>query len=89
MKLYTNAFSLVYPSFFGPENMPPLEAFALGCPVIASEVSGAKEQLGNAAILFDPRDENDLARKIKLLYNNKKYRKMLINRVKGIKMDLR
>jgi len=80
LKLYTNAFSLVYPSFFGPENMPPLEAFALGCPVIASEVSGAKEQLGNAAILFDPRDENDLARKIKLLYNNKKYRKMLINR---------
>jgi glycosyltransferase involved in cell wall biosynthesis len=53
--LYRKAVALVFPSFFGPENLPPLEAFALGCPVIASDVAGAKEQMGDAAILVDPK----------------------------------
>jgi len=52
--LYRNAVALVFPSFFGPENLPPLEAFALGCPVIAADVAGAREQMGEAAILLDP-----------------------------------
>jgi glycosyltransferase involved in cell wall biosynthesis len=38
---YQNALALTYVSFFGPENLPPLEAFALGCPVIAARVDGA------------------------------------------------
>ncbi len=54
IELYRHSLALVYPSFFGPENLPPLEAFALGCPVIAAEVPGAREQLGDAAILVDP-----------------------------------
>lgn len=49
--LYRNAIALVYPSLFGPENLPPLEAFALGCPVIAERVPGADEQMGDAALL--------------------------------------
>src|SRR5262249_63267 len=36
--LYRNAVALTYLSFCGPENLPPLEAFALGCPVIAARV---------------------------------------------------
>lgn len=51
--LYRRARGLVYVSFFGPENLPPLEAFALGCPVIANRVSGAEEQLGDAALLVN------------------------------------
>ena len=31
-----------------------MEAFALGCPVIAAQIPGAKEQMGDAAILLDP-----------------------------------
>jgi glycosyltransferase involved in cell wall biosynthesis len=54
--LYRNALALVYPSYFGPENLPPLEAFALGCPVVAADVHGSREQLGEAALLADPRD---------------------------------
>ena len=54
--LYQNASALVFPTFFGPDNLPPLEAFALGCPVIASRVSGAEEQLGDAALLVDPKN---------------------------------
>ena len=55
--LYQNALALCYVSFFGPENMPPLEAFGLGCPVIAADVPGASEQLGDAAIRVNPSDE--------------------------------
>lgn len=51
--LYRSAIGLAYVSLFGPENLPPLEAFALGCPVLAARVSGAQEQLGEAALLVD------------------------------------
>jgi glycosyltransferase involved in cell wall biosynthesis len=54
--LYRGADALVYPSLFGPENLPPLEAFELGCPVIAAAVPGAEEQLGDAALLVEPYD---------------------------------
>lgn len=59
--LYQHSLALVYPSFFGPENLPPLEAMALGCPVIAADMSGVKEQLGENALFFDPTDEHQLA----------------------------
>ena len=54
--LYQHAHALTYMSFFGPENLPPLEAFALGCPVVAADVPGAREQLGDAAVLVPPTD---------------------------------
>jgi glycosyltransferase involved in cell wall biosynthesis len=54
--LYRGAVALVYPSLFGPENLPPLEAFELGCPVIAADVPGAEQQLGDAAIRVEPFD---------------------------------
>lgn len=59
--LYREALALSYVTFFGPENLPPLEAFALGCPVIASEVSGAREQLGDAALFVDPASPEQIA----------------------------
>jgi glycosyltransferase involved in cell wall biosynthesis len=62
--LYQNALALTYVSFFGPENLPPLEAFALNCPVIAGNVDGAKEQFGDAAILVDPASPDEIANAI-------------------------
>jgi glycosyltransferase involved in cell wall biosynthesis len=59
--LYRRARALIYPSFFGPTNIPPLEAFALGCPVAAADVYGVREQLGEAALLFDPKSESEMA----------------------------
>lgn len=56
ISLYRQAVALVYPSFFGTESLPPLEAFALGCPVIASSIPGHLEQMADAAILIDPRN---------------------------------
>ncbi len=78
--LYRNAFALTYVTFFGPENLPPLEAFALGCPVIASNVPGAQEQLGDAALLVDPKDEGQIANAIKRLYNDPILRDSLVAR---------
>lgn len=61
IELYRGAHCLAFPTFFGPDNLPPLEAFALGCPVVASDVPGAREQLENAAIFVSPVDEGALA----------------------------
>jgi glycosyltransferase involved in cell wall biosynthesis len=61
ISLYKSAFALAYVSWAGPENLPPLEAFALGCPVVATRIPGADEQLGNAAILVEPGDPSDIA----------------------------
>jgi glycosyltransferase involved in cell wall biosynthesis len=80
VELYQNAFALTYMTFFGPDNLPPLEAFALGCPVIASKVSGAEEQLGDAAILVDPKSPEQIAEAIFKLLNSPELQKMLINR---------
>jgi glycosyltransferase involved in cell wall biosynthesis len=67
--LYRQAGALIYPSFSGPENLPPLEAFALGCPVVASDFPGAREQLGDAALLFDPMAPDEMARALLQLQN--------------------
>jgi glycosyltransferase involved in cell wall biosynthesis len=76
--LYRGAFALTYVTFFGPENLPPLEAFALGCPVIASDVPGAREQLGDAALLVEPRQPAAIANAVKTLYNNEALRRELV-----------
>jgi glycosyltransferase involved in cell wall biosynthesis len=59
--LYRGAHALVFLSFFGPENLPPLEAFALGCPVVQADVPGAREQLGEAALFVSPADASAAA----------------------------
>jgi glycosyltransferase involved in cell wall biosynthesis len=76
--LYRNAFCMVFPSLFGPDNLPPLEAFGLGCPVIAANVPGSYEQLGDAALLFDGTNDRDIALCIKSLIEDKTIRDNLI-----------
>lgn len=78
--LYKKAFAMVFVSFFGPDNLPPIEAFALGCPVIAAGVSGAEEQLGDAAILVNPGNEEEIALAVKRLHDNPEIRDILIKR---------
>lgn len=70
ISLYKNAACLVFPSFFGPDNIPPLESMALGCPVISSNSEGMQEQLGDAALFFNPCDENEIVECVKKLQNN-------------------
>jgi glycosyltransferase involved in cell wall biosynthesis len=83
-ELYREAVSLTFPSFFGPDNIPPLEAFALGCPVVAAAVPGSEEQLGKGALLFDPADPADIARAIMNVHRDLRLRAELVQRGKEI-----
>lgn len=78
--LYRKAFALTFLTFFGPDNLPPLEAFALGCPVVASYVSGVQEQLGDAALLVSPTNTEQIALVIKSLWDDITLRQTLIQR---------
>ncbi len=78
--LYRHAFALAYVTFFGPENLPPLEAFALGCPVVASDVPGANEQLGDAALLAPPTDASRIAVALLALHRDEALRRRLVER---------
>ncbi len=78
--LYKEALALTYISFGGPENLPPLEAFALGCPVVASDILGAREQLGDAALFVDPSDPVSIAEGIRRIYDDAELRNALVSR---------
>jgi glycosyltransferase involved in cell wall biosynthesis len=54
-QLYRRARALIMPTLFGPTNIPQLEAFATGCPVAAGNIYAVPDQVGDAALLFDPR----------------------------------
>jgi len=75
--LYKMAICLVMPTFFGPTNIPPLEAFYLGCPAITSSIEGIKEQVGKAAVLINPVDKKALAEAILKIYKDPKLRTKL------------
>jgi glycosyltransferase involved in cell wall biosynthesis len=78
--LYRRALALTMPSFFGPTNLPPVEAFALGCPVITADLAGAREHFGEAAILVNPRDPGDIALGILRVYKDAALREELTRR---------
>jgi glycosyltransferase involved in cell wall biosynthesis len=79
VQLYRSCLALTYVSFCGPENLPPLEAFAIGCPVIAADVAGAREQLGEDAILVKPDDPEAIASAIRRLANDPSMRQRLVD----------
>jgi glycosyltransferase involved in cell wall biosynthesis len=68
--LYTLSVGLVMPTFFGPTNIPPLEAWHFGRPVITSDIRGMREQNGDASLLIDPRSPQALAGAMKRLWQD-------------------
>jgi glycosyltransferase involved in cell wall biosynthesis len=59
--LYRDAAAFVYPSLFEGFGLPVLEAMGRGVPTIASDIPPIREVAGEAALLVDPRSEDDLA----------------------------
>lgn len=57
--LYQGARALVMPSYFGPSNLPPMEAWVLGKPVLYPQRFA--DFVGDAALFFDPDDAHSLA----------------------------
>ncbi|MBT3393559.1 MAG: glycosyltransferase family 4 protein [Waddliaceae bacterium] len=70
--LYKQSLSLVMPTYFGPTNIPPLEAFLYGCPVCYSDLEGLKDQVGDAAFLMDLQDPKSLAEHLITIQKDKK-----------------
>ncbi|QWI52120.1 glycosyltransferase family 4 protein [Bacillus mycoides] len=69
--LYKNAKVFLFPSIYEGFGLPPLEAMAMGCPVIASNAACIPEICGEHATYFDPTNANDLAEKIQLVDQSK------------------
>lgn len=66
--LYRGARAVVMPTYFGPTNIPPLEAWAMGKPLIySSHLAG---QVQDAALLADPDDAAAWANSIKMLLDD-------------------
>ena len=60
--LYEGAAGFVFPSLYEGFGIPPLEAMALGVPVICSRTAALPEVLGDAPIWFDPRDQASIVK---------------------------
>jgi len=76
INLYDYCLALVYSSYAGPENLPPLEAMARRKPIICSNYPGAKEQLKNIPFYFNPNNPSSIAKaldKFLLIKKNKNY----------------
>lgn len=63
--LYEASAAVLMPTYFGPTNLPPLEAWAMGKPLIYS--ARCAEHAGDAALCVDPDDGEDLAQAIQRL----------------------
>ena len=78
VELYNGATAFVFPSLYEGFGIPPLEAFACGCPVISSEVTSLSEVVGDAALTIDPLDVDQLAVAMKALATDEDKRQALI-----------
>ncbi|HKN87930.1 MAG TPA: glycosyltransferase family 1 protein, partial [Nitrospiraceae bacterium] len=59
--LYSNADVFAFPSLYEGFGMPVLEAMACGTPVITSKTTSLPEVAGDAAVLVNPEDAEELA----------------------------
>jgi glycosyltransferase involved in cell wall biosynthesis len=67
---YKTAEIFVYPSLFEGFGLPPLEAMAWGCPVITSNVSSLPEVVGEAALLINPHQIQEITDAMKRVLSN-------------------
>lgn len=80
--LYSQAFAFVYPSLYEGFGIPPLEAMVNNCPVLSSNTSSMPEVIGDAALFFDPNNEEEIKEQMESLVLGSALRADLIK--KGI-----
>ncbi|MCW4586921.1 glycosyltransferase family 4 protein [Gluconacetobacter entanii] len=62
--LYEAAACFVFPSLYEGFGLPPLEAMACGCPVVAADIPVLHEVCGPAAIYANPADPDAIAQSV-------------------------
>ena len=80
--LYKGCLAVVMPTFFGPTNIPPLEAWSIGKPLIYSK--HLSDNVGDAAILVDPDDKISLASAMKSMLEESNSEKLVKNGLKRL-----
>lgn len=78
--LYKGALCLTMASYIGPTNMPVWEAFAIGCAVVSSNIGAMPDQVGDAGLLFDPDNAQQLAESILRIYKDGNLRSIIVQR---------
>jgi glycosyltransferase involved in cell wall biosynthesis len=87
--LLNGADVFVYPSLYEGFGLPPLEAMACGTPVITSNVSSLPEVVGDAGILVDPFNVDEIAKALyQVVSNNELQQKMRQKGLERAKMFL-
>lgn len=69
-KIISGAIGLVFPSLWEGFGLPVLEAMACGTPVITSKLSSLPEIVGEAALLVDPYQTEEIAQAMMQLLQN-------------------
>lgn len=77
--LYEHCQAYVFPSLSEGFGLPGLEAMAHGAPVVSSSATCLPEIYGDAAMYFDPHDQQSMASAISEVLSNQKLRESLIN----------
>ena len=80
VNLLGSAFALTFVPTFEGFGLPIVEAFQSDVPVICSNTTSMPEVAGNAALMVDPLNVNDIAEKMTQLWNNQLLRKELIEK---------
>lgn len=75
--LYRGAVCLILPSLIEGFGLPPLEAIACGTPVIVSRTTALPEVVGNAGVLIDPLDIEDIRNAIERMVSDRCLRERL------------
>lgn len=78
--LIRGACAVVFPSLYEGFGLPVLEAMMLGTPVVTSRESSLPEIAGDAALLVDPYEADDIARAITIIVNDADLRAELSRR---------
>ena len=85
-KVIGGAYALVYASLFEGFGIPILEALQCDVPAIVSNTSSMPEVAGDAALLVDPSDPEDIADKMHQIYKDEALRnKLIVNAREQIK----
>jgi glycosyltransferase involved in cell wall biosynthesis len=78
LALVTNSAGVIFPSLYEGFGLPVIEAMATGVPVACSNVTSLPEVAGDAAILFDPRIPEQIARAMISLAHDKELTARLV-----------